>query len=724
MELKNFYAQDVNGNIVPGAACTVYLEDRVTLATGLQDAAGAALANPFTADVNGLAQFAAPNGKYYFRCVAGLLDSQIAVQFADPSAIYPLITQAQASANSAATSAAAAAASAAAIVQVPDYAALRAYTGSAAIVRVTNPLISGDFPLSSVAGTDNGGTVIVDTLGRTRRRNFVGEYMAEWFEPVDGAAVDSSLMIQKAVSTCRANGGGTVRYSGRYLIDQDLYVNDYVHLMGTIEGADELLDGAQAYSSKASTLVLNPTKTIYLESGAGHSDGLVIPKGMALRFPNEAAAAAGLASFAGTAFTARGAGTYLHNSTVWGFDLAFSSTNLERARVQNNKIDCNNGIMVAACFDVADISGNHFWPWLTTHRGFADSLNARPGTCILLRNVGDWNRVHSNFGYGYNRGLVIDSCDNVESINCGFDHIASLANTTSAGFEIKGTSRNAMLTAPQAAAQGTGIIVNTTADKGQVVTIANSELWDNDVVHVKVTRGYVKILAGDLRGGPKGIEFDGTSLGGTVLANRFDGITGDPIGGDLSRVSGDQNTYVNCTDVVFGVRRVSSGQFNNRIDQVFGSTAVTSLTRRAGGTIDAPTALADGATVFDDVASAFNGTAYNAIASIRKQTRGAQTTASAGGAIVVSTTPTGSTGKVDRWVFDQDGQLSPVGSGANDLGSTSNRVRTVNAVNADFTGKAKFSGLGNYATDAAAATGGVAIGEFYHNSGAIRVRLA
>lgn len=117
MELKNFYAQDVNGNIVPGAACTVYLEDRVTLATGLKDAAGAALTNPFTADVNGLAQFAAPNGKYYFRCVAGLLDSQIAVQFADPSEIYPLITQAQAAATSASADAATASA-AAALIQV------------------------------------------------------------------------------------------------------------------------------------------------------------------------------------------------------------------------------------------------------------------------------------------------------------------------------------------------------------------------------------------------------------------------------------------------------------------------------------------------------------------------------------------------------------------------------------------------------------------------------
>jgi hypothetical protein len=35
----------------------------------------------------------------------------------------------------------------------------------------------------------------------------------------------------------------------------------------------------------------------------------------------------------------------------------------------------------------------------------------------------------------------------------------------------------------------------------------------------------------------------------------------------------------------------------------------------------------------------------------------------------------------------------------------------------------KIAGMGNYASDAAAAAGGVAIGELYHNAGAVRLRL-
>jgi hypothetical protein len=35
----------------------------------------------------------------------------------------------------------------------------------------------------------------------------------------------------------------------------------------------------------------------------------------------------------------------------------------------------------------------------------------------------------------------------------------------------------------------------------------------------------------------------------------------------------------------------------------------------------------------------------------------------------------------------------------------------------------RIAAMGNYASDAAAAAGGVAIGEFYHNAGAVRLRL-
>lgn len=64
MELKNYYAQDNTGNILPSAICHLYLAGTDTPAPGLADANGSPLSNPFRAHADGLVQFAAPNGRY------------------------------------------------------------------------------------------------------------------------------------------------------------------------------------------------------------------------------------------------------------------------------------------------------------------------------------------------------------------------------------------------------------------------------------------------------------------------------------------------------------------------------------------------------------------------------------------------------------------------------------------------------------------------------------
>ena len=83
MELKNFFAQDDQGNKLPGAVCYVYLRGTESPVGGLQKANGVASSNPFTTDSNGLAQFAAPNGLYDVRVVAGVRDYRLPIQFND-----------------------------------------------------------------------------------------------------------------------------------------------------------------------------------------------------------------------------------------------------------------------------------------------------------------------------------------------------------------------------------------------------------------------------------------------------------------------------------------------------------------------------------------------------------------------------------------------------------------------------------------------------------------
>ena len=83
MELKNFFALDDQGNKLPGATCYLYRRGTESLFGGVYKINGLPLPNPFTADNNGLVQFAAPNGIYDLRVVKGERDYRLHIQFND-----------------------------------------------------------------------------------------------------------------------------------------------------------------------------------------------------------------------------------------------------------------------------------------------------------------------------------------------------------------------------------------------------------------------------------------------------------------------------------------------------------------------------------------------------------------------------------------------------------------------------------------------------------------
>lgn len=66
---------------------------------------------------------------------------------------------------------------------IADYVALRAYTGNATQVRITNNDISGFFyyDFTDAASTDNSGTVIVSSNGKRWKRQFDGAVNVKWF---------------------------------------------------------------------------------------------------------------------------------------------------------------------------------------------------------------------------------------------------------------------------------------------------------------------------------------------------------------------------------------------------------------------------------------------------------------------------------------------------------------------------------------------------------------
>ena len=83
MEIKNYFAQDAQGNIMPSAYCYLYLPGTTTLATGLVDGNGVPISNPFLASSIGQVTFGAPNGVYDLRIELGVRDTKIEIQCAD-----------------------------------------------------------------------------------------------------------------------------------------------------------------------------------------------------------------------------------------------------------------------------------------------------------------------------------------------------------------------------------------------------------------------------------------------------------------------------------------------------------------------------------------------------------------------------------------------------------------------------------------------------------------
>jgi hypothetical protein len=103
-----------------------------------------------------------------------------------------------------------------------SYTALRAYNGRATSARITARGIGGFFvrDAADVVSADDGGTVIVDALGRRWKRLFDGSYHVKWFGAAADGATDDSVPIRLAIAAT-PNGARLNFGSGTYLLTQD-----------------------------------------------------------------------------------------------------------------------------------------------------------------------------------------------------------------------------------------------------------------------------------------------------------------------------------------------------------------------------------------------------------------------------------------------------------------------------------------------------------------------
>ena len=467
MQLQNFYAQDVNGNIVPGAICSLFLPGTTTLATGLEDASGSPLANPFTATSNGLVQLAAPNGAYDLKIEAGLIVSTLPVVFADtlqaliqlggflPPSATPPTTRADGTP-----------------LQLGDrYMGTPEdieyiYKGSGwepnnldgqIIADSTDPAKGSAAVGRSWQAADSIAQLkTLSTSGPSRYASLSGRYAkgdggdALWYVPnsfvglADGLLVvqanDGGFWVMNHNGIIPARAGGlrcdgvtddgptwaalTVELS---LIGADLgnaivlTPRDRMRVKTntTLEG-DSWIKGSSGAGSNLNNLtaaqIVLGGSSILIDAAV-----TVTPKG-ACRFsgvtftnPLITGNLPDSSSFAGTAITAGGDDIRFDYCAFMGFNKAFYSDSYARASFDHCNFDVQSGIDIRNSFDVPRITQCQFWPWLTVATGNVGVGTAnsfyRSGTAISMDNV-SWPELDGIFTFGYAVGLNMNDVVN------------------------------------------------------------------------------------------------------------------------------------------------------------------------------------------------------------------------------------------------------------------------------------------------------------------------
>lgn len=117
-----------------------------------------------------------------------------------------------------------------------NYAALRAYTGRASGVRITDLLTGGIFERdpSDATTADNGGTVIVDGAGRRWKRVFDGAVNVLWFGAKGDGVTDDQPAIQSLIDAISASGVATtiVGPSRKFFCGATVTLKKFVSLIG------------------------------------------------------------------------------------------------------------------------------------------------------------------------------------------------------------------------------------------------------------------------------------------------------------------------------------------------------------------------------------------------------------------------------------------------------------------------------------------------------------
>ena len=396
------------------------------------------------------------------------------------------------------------------------------------------------------------GTGAVATTAQAKLRESVS--VKDFGAVGDGVTDDTAAFVAAMASL--GSKGGCVTYHDKHRINTSITVPPSVCIVGPYGLAGIATNNLVAPYGNMAALVLSSSATINLSGGAGISGSLIYRAGMT--FP-----ALDSSSFAGTAVTVSGDDTFVLDSMVLGFNKAFYSSGFQRQTLRGLRFDCNNGIEIAVCYDIAYVTECHGWPFATiaTYQaggGVTKSIIQRSGTAFKFFNGGDWNKATNCFGYGYYRGFWVSGCNSMTLLGCGADSTGSYAGQL--GFVVDGNSEDTRLTLCQTAAQETGYYISTAV--GVQTRMLNCDSWACSGQGVIIAAGDVSITGGVHRNTLNGVTV--SNAVSSVFADkiRFKDISNLPFNITVANADisiGDDNDYgnFNNTTAVAGINKAS-----------------------------------------------------------------------------------------------------------------------------------------------------------------------
>lgn len=182
-------------------------------------------------------------------------------------------------------------------------------------------------------------------------------------------------------------------------------------------------------------------------------------------------------NFKGRAIEIIGDDVRIIDNFITGFDQGIVGEQVQRSRISGNNIDCTNGIWLHNVYDLARLSDNHIWCWVTVNAG-VPAATLRVGFGIRLSGVNDWTECRGNFVYGHAVGIHLIDCAQVRLFGCKVDGMTFISHGT--GFLFEGNCINAMAMGCQAAGQNIAF-ANRTLVGVEAPKLIGCSYWGNTV---------------------------------------------------------------------------------------------------------------------------------------------------------------------------------------------------------------------------------------------------